>query len=120
VQCLNPIGHWYEVPNLFRSGVLARLLKERPGLRYIMLHNVDTLGASLDPAILGYLLTTQAPFAVEVVPRRVHDRGGGLARVDGRLRLVEGLALPREEQEFELTYYNSNTFWMDVDALLAL
>jgi galactokinase/mevalonate kinase-like predicted kinase len=120
VQCLNPIGHWYEVPNLFRSGVLARLLDDRPGLQYLVLHNIDTLGVSLDPAILGYLLAQDAPFAVEVVPRRVHDRGGGLARVDGRLRLVEGLAIPREEQEFDLTYYNSNTFWMRVDALLDL
>jgi hypothetical protein len=120
VQCLNPIGHWYEVPNLFRSGVLARLLQEQPGVQYLMLHNIDTLGVSLDPAILGYLLAQETSFAVEVVPRRVHDRGGGLARVDGRLRLVEGLAIPREEQEFGLTYYNSNTFWMRVDALLQL
>ena len=21
-QCLHPVGHWYEVPNLFRNGVL--------------------------------------------------------------------------------------------------
>ena len=27
----------------------------------------------------------------------IEDRGGGLARVNGRVRLVEGLALPREE-----------------------
>ncbi|MHB1318731.1 MAG: UTP--glucose-1-phosphate uridylyltransferase, partial [Anaerolineae bacterium] len=120
VQCLNPIGHWYEVPNLFRSGVLASLLDERPGLQYLLLHNIDTLGVSLDPATLGYLMEQEAPFAVEVVPRRVHDRGGGLARADGRLRLVEGLAIPREEQEFDLTYYNSNTFWMRVDALLGV
>jgi hypothetical protein len=120
MQCLNPIGHWYEVPNLFRSGVLARLLAERPGLQYLMLHNVDTLGASVDPSILGYLLENDVAFAVEVVSRRVHDRGGGLARVNGRIRLVEGLAIPREEQEFDLTYYNSNTFWMRIDDLLGL
>jgi hypothetical protein len=49
----------------------------------------------------------------------VDDRGGGLARVDGRLRLVEGLALPREEIEFGLTYYNSSTSWLELDGLLA-
>jgi hypothetical protein len=38
--------------------------------------------------------------------------------VDGRMRLVEGLALPSEETEFKLSYYNSNTFWIDIDALL--
>jgi hypothetical protein len=55
-----------------------------------------------------------------VTPRRLDDRGGGLARVDGRLRLVEGLAMPHEEDEFALTYYNSNTIWIDIDALLTL
>ena len=55
----------------------------------------------------------------EVIPRRVEDRGGGLARVNGRVRLVEGLALPREDQEFELSYYNSMTTWIHIDRLLA-
>ena len=36
----------------------------------------------------------------EVIPRRIDDRGGGLARVGGRLRLLEGLAQPREDTEF--------------------
>ncbi|MGP8024090.1 MAG: hypothetical protein ACLPHE_08720, partial [Methanobacterium sp.] len=50
----------------------------------------------------------------------VEDRGGGLAMVDVRMRLVEGLALPSEEIEFRLSYYNSNTFWIDIDALLKI
>ncbi|MGI6367066.1 MAG: UTP--glucose-1-phosphate uridylyltransferase [Anaerolineae bacterium] len=119
-QCIAPIGHWYEVPNLLRNGVLAQMLDAHPQLQYLMLHNIDTLGASLDPHIVGYLLDRDIRLAVEVVPRRIHDRGGGLARVDGRLRLVEGLAIPHEEQEFDLTYYNSNTFWLQIDALLGL
>ena len=41
------------MPNLLRNGVLARLLAERPELKYLMLHNIDTLGADLDPALLG-------------------------------------------------------------------
>ncbi len=59
-----------------------------------------------------------ATLAVEVMPRRLEDRGGGLARVDGKLRLVEGLAMPREEAEFALSYYNSLTSWIDIDGLL--
>jgi hypothetical protein len=55
---------------------------------------------------------------IEVITRRIEDRGGGLARVDGQPRLVEGLALPHEEDEFRLSYYNSNTMWIDVDRLL--
>ena len=52
-------------------------------------------------------------------PRLIAHRGGGLARVNGKIRLVEGLAMPREEAEFALTYYNSMTTWIQIDGLLA-
>lgn len=121
-QCLHPVGHWYEVPNLLRNGVLLRMIEERPQLQYLMVHNVDTLGADiggpLGATLLGYHITQGAPWTAEVITRRIEDRGGGLARIDGHLRLIEGLALPREEVEFNLTYYNSSTTWLDIDKLL--
>jgi hypothetical protein len=118
LQCLHPVGHWYEVPNLFRNGVLAKLLRERPGLKYLLLHNIDTLGANVDPTLLGLHIEQDAGLMFEVVTRRLEDRGGGLARVNGVVRLVEGLAMPREETEFALSYYNSNTCWINIDKLL--
>jgi len=117
-QCLHPVGHWFEIPNMLRNGVLARLLAEQPNLKYLMMHNIDTLGADADPAIFGLHIARGTCLSFEVVPRRIEDRGGGLARVNGRVRLVEGLAMPREEQEFALSYYNSNTCWIDIDKLL--
>ena len=118
LQCLHPVGHWYEIPNLFRNGVLLRLLGERPQLRYLLLHNVDTLGADADAALLGLHISQGACLTFEMITRRLEDRGGGLARVNGRLRLVEGLAMPREEAEFALSYYNSLTTWIHIDKLL--
>jgi hypothetical protein len=118
-QCLHPVGHWFEVPNLLRNGVLRRLLDARPSLHALMLHNIDTAGADVDPSLLAHHLRSGACLTFEVIPRRVEDRGGGLARVNGRVRLVEGLALPREEQEFDLSYYNSMTTWIHIDRLLA-
>ena len=118
LQCLHPVGHWFEIPNLFRNGVLAKLLQERPNLRYLLLHNIDTLGANVDPSLLGLHIHLGSCLSYEVIPRRIEDRGGGLARVDGRVRLVEGLAMPREEVEFELSYYNSMTTWIDLHQLL--
>jgi galactokinase/mevalonate kinase-like predicted kinase len=118
MQCLHPVGHWYELPNLFCNGVLARLLEERPRLRYLMLHNIDTLGADLAPDLLGLHIESGAALTTEVIARQIDDRGGGLARVDGRVRLVEGLALPDERIEFHLSYYNSATYWIDLDRLL--
>ncbi len=119
LQCLHPVGHWYEFPNLLRNGVLTRLLAERPQLKHILLHNIDTLGADADPALLGRHLRSGAALTFEVIARRLEDRGGGLARVNGQVRLVEGLAMPREEDEFRLSFYNSNTCWIDLDQLLA-
>lgn len=117
-QCLHPVGHWYEVPNLLRNGTLAGLLAERPQLKTLVLHNIDTVGMNVDPALLGHHLESGAGLTFEVITRRLEDRGGGLARVNGRPQLVEGLAMPREEDEFHLTYYNSNTCWIDIDSLL--
>lgn len=119
-QCLHPVGHWFEIPNLLKNGTLARLLAVRPQLRTLLVHNIDTLGATLDPTLVGWFQASGATLGWEVIPRRVEDHGGGLARVDGRIRLVEGLALPREADEFNLTYYNTNTCWIDLDRLLAL
>jgi hypothetical protein len=120
LQCLHPVGHWFEIPNLLRNGTLAGLLRQQPQLRYLLLHNIDTLGTDLDPGLLGLHIRQQAGLTFEVITRRVEDRGGGLARVDGRARLLEGLALPREEDEFNLRYYNTSTTWIDLERLLEL
>ncbi|MBI3870036.1 MAG: UTP--glucose-1-phosphate uridylyltransferase [Verrucomicrobia bacterium] len=120
LQCLHPVGHWYEVPNLFRNGVLLRILQERPELQYLLLHNVDTLGANLDPTLLGHHIESGRMLTFEVIRRRMEDRGGGLARINGRARLIEGLALPREEDEFQLSCYNTMTTWIHLDSLLRL
>ena len=120
LQCLHPVGHWFEVPNLLRNGVLAHLLDERPQLRWLLLHNIDSLGTDADPALLGQHIESGAGLTFEVMPRRLEDRGGGLARVNSRPRFVEGLAMPREEAEFALSYYNSLTCWIDLDQMLAL
>ncbi len=120
LQCFHPPGHWYEVPNILRNGVLARMLTDQPQLKYLMLHNIDTLGANVDAGILGLHIMGEHCASFEVIARRLDDRGGGLARVNGRVRLLEGLAQPRESDEFRLSLYNSMTTWVDIDRLLTL
>jgi hypothetical protein len=117
-QCIHPVGHWYEVPNLFLNGKLLELITENPNLKHLFIHNIDTLGANADPAFFGYHIAKGSALTVEVISRKLDDRGGGLANVNGSLRLVEGLALPDEKIEFDLSYYNSNSFWVDIDQLL--
>ena len=78
------------------------MLGEWPQLKYLLLHNVDTLGVDLDPGLLGLHISRGPCLSFEVIGKRIEDRGGGLARVDGKVRLVESLAMPREEDEFKL------------------
>jgi hypothetical protein len=118
LQCIHPVGHWYEIPNLFLNGTLKQLIEDNPSLKYLLVHNIDTLGANVDPVLLGYHIGQQKTMSVEVISRRLEDRGGGLAKINGQLRLIEGMALPDERIEFNLSYYNSNTFWIDIDRIL--
>jgi hypothetical protein len=120
LQCIHPTGHWYEVPNMLRNGVLRTLLAASPQLKYLLVHNIDTTGVNLDPGLLGLHIDRGAAMTVEVIARQIDDHGGGLALINGHPRLVEGLALPSEEVEWSLSYYNTNTFWIDIDQLLAL
>jgi hypothetical protein len=119
IQRFNPPGHFYEVPNLLGNGLLGKLLERYPHLSWLLVHNVDTLGATLDPGVLGLAIESAACLSFEVIPRRIDDRGGGLAKVAGRVRLLEGLAQPREETEFSLRYYNTLTTWVRIDGLLS-
>ncbi len=59
-QCVHPVGHWYEIPNMLRNGLLKQMLDEQPQLEYLMLHNIDTLGANVDPGLLGRHIAGQS------------------------------------------------------------
>ena len=118
-ECLHPVGHWYEVPNLLRNGTLQRLLEERPGLNYLMVHNIDTAAADVDAALLGQHIASGAGLTTEVVARHLEDRGGGLARVDDRARLVEeGMALPNDGVGIAPRITTARTYWLDIDRIL--
>ncbi len=120
LQCLHPTGHWYEISNMLRNGVLRQLIEKRPQLKHLLVHNIDTVGVSVDPYLFGFHIKQDAAITTEVISRHVEDRGGGLARVNGHLRLIEGFALPSERDESTLSFYNSNTFWIDIGQFLAI
>jgi len=118
-QCLHPVGHWYEIANLLRNGTLQKVLADHPQLKVLFLHNIDTLGANLDAQCLTRHLESKSSLTFEVIGRRIDDRGGGLARVDGRVRILEGLAMPNDRTESRLTFYSSMSTWIDIDNLLS-
>ena len=119
-QRLTPLGHWYEIPNMLRNGVLLKLIKEYPNVENIMLHNIDSLGVNISSQALNYHTKSGNALTIEVIPRRIDDRGGGLARINGKVRLLEGLAQPHEEDELDLSYYSTMTTWINIDKLLKI
>jgi UDP-N-acetylglucosamine pyrophosphorylase len=93
-----------KIPNLIKNGCLASMLKDNPNLKYLFCHNIDTMGAYIEPVLLGMHVNRRSCLTFEVTPRRIEDQGGGLAKVNGSIQLIEGLAIPVEEDEYKLSY----------------
>jgi UTP--glucose-1-phosphate uridylyltransferase len=117
-----PPGHGDIYAALQTSGLL-RALRDA-GIRYAFVSNADNLGAVLSPDILGWIATERVPFVMEVCDRSEADKKGGhvARRKDGRLMLREFSQCPEEELDSfqdiaRWRYFNTNTLWIDLDAL---
>ncbi len=117
-----PPGHGEVYVVLATSGLLDTLLAR--GYEYLFLSNVDNLGATVDPGILGYIASRDVPFLMEVTDRTEADKKGGhIARLhDGQLILREVAQCPREDlaafQDIARhRYFNTNNIWVRLSAL---
>lgn len=113
-------GHGDFFPCIRKSGLLAHLRSR--GVQTIWFSNVDNLGATLDPTILGAHLARGTDLSVEVTAKRrgptgAWDKGGAPARVDGVPQIVEGFRLPPDLPPDYLPDFSTNTFLFSVDAL---
>lgn len=108
-------GHGDLADALRRSGVLDDFLAR--GGRSIWIANIDNLGATVDPALLGWHLGHGAPLSVEVVDKVGTDRGGIPARLDGRPVILEEFRLPKSFDANRVRTFNTNTFIVDARAL---
>ena len=108
-------GHGDLAPCLRGSGALAwaRAL----GVEILLMANVDNLGASLDPAVIGHFASTGAQMMAELAPKNPGDVGGAPAAVDGRVQIVEGFAFPEAFDQDSIPVFNTNTLWFRTDAL---
>lgn len=101
---------------LRRSGVLSRFVEQ--GGRLLAMSNVDNLGATLDPAIIGAHLRARAEMTVEVAARAPREPGGAPAHVDGgALQIIEDFRFPADFDVGSIPYFNTNTFVLDAAAL---
>ena len=128
---LTPDGHVFKGPDgapslyatghgdlpdaLRRSGLLDSFV-ERGG-KTLWIANIDNLGATIDPSILGWHLGHGAPLSVELVDKVGTDKGGIPARLDGRPVVLEEFRLPKGFDAAKVRTFNTNTFLVDARAV---
>lgn len=108
-------GHGDFVSGLDRSGILERFMRE--GGRYLTFSNVDNLGASLDPAIIGWHIKSGNEMTIEVASKIPGDKGGAPARVNDRVQLVEGFAFPADFNQDSIPVFNTADYVFTAEAL---
>jgi UTP--glucose-1-phosphate uridylyltransferase len=124
----NPPGHGDIYASLIATGLAEKLLSM--GKRYLFVANADNLGATVEPAILGYMAQTGAPFLMETAERTKADaKGGHLARrrSTGHLLLREssqapttstGEIIPQFQDVSLYRHFNTNNIWLDLEAVV--
>jgi UTP--glucose-1-phosphate uridylyltransferase len=108
-------GHGDLVDAVRRSGLLRTFVDA--GGQTVWITNLDNLGATVDPAILGAFLAGSADVMVEVCDKVDGDRGGIPVHAEGRLQVLEEFRLPRGFDASRVTVFNTNTFLVRARAL---
>lgn len=120
-----PPGHGDLYTALQTSGLLERMLAQ--GYRYAFVSSSDNLAAVLEPRILAWMARERAPFVMEVADRTEADRKGGHVALrkgsDPPALLLREVAQtpPDDLGAFQDVsrhrYFNTNTIWLDLEAL---
>lgn len=109
-------GHGDLPEALAGSGLLARFIEER-GDGWVWIANLDNLGATVDPALLGFFLEQNAALGVEVVDKVGTDKGGVPVRWNGKKIIAEEFRLPTSLDPATIRVFNTNTFLVKASAL---
>ena len=108
-------GHGDFAAAFRQSGALQRFLDR--GGRYLLVRNVDNLGARIDPIVLGHHIQSTCEVTVEVAPKWPEDVGGSPYQYLGRTQLIEQLRYPEGFDQDVVDVFNTNTFTFSADAL---
>lgn len=108
-------GHG-DFPAAFRAcGALQRF--RDAGGHYLLVRNVDNLGARIDPVILGHHIASGCDTTVELAPKWPEDVGGSPFSYLGRTQLVEQVRYPEGFDPSVVDVFNTNTLWFTAAAL---
>jgi len=111
-------GHGDLPDALKRSGLLERFV-ERGG-KTLMMTNIDNMGGTIDPLILGFHLAHGLPVTSEVVDKLGSDKGGIPVRLNDKPVVLEEFRIPPSFDPATVRVFNTNVFHFDAKALLEL
>lgn len=109
-------GHG-DFPFAFRESQLLQKFIKNDG-KYLLFSNIDNLGATFEPAILGQHIAGKKQMTIEVADKDVGDKGGAPAEVNGRLQLVEGFLFPESFDQDSIDVFNTASYIFSAEALL--
>lgn len=90
-----------------------------PNVRYMFFANIDNLGSTIEPALLGYHIEKSTGRTVELATKLPGDAGGAPCFVDDELIIVEQMKFPPEFDQTTIPWFNTNTFWFTLKDLQA-
>lgn len=112
---IHPTGHG-DLPDALRSnGALQRFVQA--GGRYVWITNLDNLGATIDPLLLGQHIASNKEATCEVV-EKAGDKGGIPVRYNNKLVICEDFRLPVGFDAATVNVFNTNTFLVNATSLL--
>ncbi|MFA5995651.1 MAG: UTP--glucose-1-phosphate uridylyltransferase [Patescibacteria group bacterium] len=110
-----PCGHGdfvYLLQDYLKQNLLAPA-------KYLFFSNIDNLGATIDPVLLGQHATAQLGRTVELARKEIGDTGGVPCFVNNQLMIVEQMKFPKTFNWSAIPWFNTNTFWFTLKDLLA-
>lgn len=113
-------GHGDFFKGIRAQGVLGKLRAN--GVKVLLFSNVDNLGATIDPVLIGYHLASGRDMSAELTQKQrtasgEWDKGGAAAKVDGAVQLVEGFRFPADFQQEQLPDFSTNNFMFKVEGI---
>lgn len=108
-------GHG-DTAEAFRAADLPRRFREAGG-EWLVVSNVDNVGATVDPAVVGRAAGSGRPLTVELAERRAGDTGGMPAVLDGRPVILEAFRFPEGFDDSPIRWFNTNTLALHVSVL---
>ncbi len=111
-------GHG-DVVDALRASLLLDAFRARGG-KWVLITNLDNLGASVDPLYAGAAIDCGAQLLVEAAHREAKDKGGAPVRHGGRIQILEEFRLPEGFDPMSVPVMSTNTMWVSADALASI